>query len=101
MSKSQYYALNVVGGACALLLLVNVVLGRLNEHSRRSLVATQNQLVATQNQIDHARQTQATMQNLVVRTAQSAQSEPALIELLNRHNLKVNLNGGGQFKQVP
>jgi uncharacterized membrane-anchored protein YhcB (DUF1043 family) len=101
MSTTQYWTLNFVGGVCALLLLVNLVLGRLNERSSRSLVATQNQLVATQNQIDHARQTQATMQSLVVRTAQSAQSEPALIELLNRHNLKVNLNVDGQMRQVP
>ena len=94
MSKAQYWTLNLVGGACALLILANVVLGRLNENSNGTLAATQAQ-------INRVQQTQTTMQNLAVRIAQAAQSEPTLIELLNRHNLKVNLKVDGQVKQVP
>ena len=94
MSKTQYWTLNVVGGACALFILINIILSQLNAQSERAFAATQAQ-------INRVRQTQTTMQNLAVRTAQAAQSEPALIELLNRHNLKVNLNVEGQVRQIP
>lgn len=94
MTRWQYWTLNVVGGACALLILANVILSQLNERTSRTLAATQAQLGRLQ-------QTQSAMQNLVVRVAQAAQSEPVLIELLNQHNLKVNLNVGGQIKEVP
>ena len=98
MSNTQYWTLNVAGGVCALLILVCVVLGGRNERSGRELAAAQSQL---QPQISRAQQTQTTMQNLAVRVAQAAQSDPALIELLNRQKLKVNLNVDGQVKQVP
>jgi hypothetical protein len=101
MSKAQYWMLNIVGGACALLILTCVVLSQLGEKSSQSLAATQAQITAAQAQINRGRQTQNTMQNLTVRVAQAAQSEPVLIELLNRHKLKVNLSVDGQVKQVP
>jgi len=101
MSKAQYWMLNIVGGVCALLILTCVVLGHLGEKSSRSYAATQAQITAAEAQVNRVRQTQNTMQNLTVRVAQAAQSEPDLIELLNRHNLKVNLNVDGQVKQVP
>jgi hypothetical protein len=98
MSNTQYWTLNVAGGVCALLILVCVVLTASNERLGRELAASQNQL---QPLIGRAQQTQTTMQNLAVRVAQAAQSEPALLELLNRQKLKVNLNVDGQVKQVP
>jgi hypothetical protein len=98
MSNTQYWTLNVVGGACALFILVSVMLTGSNERNGRELANTQTQLTPL---ISRAQQTQTTMQNLAVRVAQAAQSEPALIELLNRQGLKVNLNVDGQIKQVP
>jgi hypothetical protein len=98
MTRLQYWTLNLVGALCALLILVSVVLAGRNERSGRALATAQAQLQA---QVNRAQQAQTTMQNLAVRVAQSAQSEPALMELLNRQNLKVNLKVDGQVKQVP
>ena len=94
MSKTQFSILNIVGGLCAVLILCNVVLGRLNSRLNQSLLQTQSQLNNTQ-------QLQATLQNLAVRIAQAAQTEPVLRDLLKRHTLQVNLNVDGQIKQVP
>jgi hypothetical protein len=85
MSKAQYWILNVVGGICAVLLVGNVVLARMNEQTGRTLDENQAQVNRTQ-------QVQTTAQNLIVRIAQAAQTEPALKELLVRHDLKVNLS---------
>ena len=85
MSKEQFWTLNVVGGVCALLLLINLVLGRLNEQSTREYVNNQNQL-------NRAQQMQTTIQNLAVRVAQVAQTNAALAAVLKRQDLKVTLN---------
>ena len=85
MSKEQFWTLNVVGGVCALLLLINLVLGRLNEQSNQVLVLTQQQL-------NRAEQMQKTIQNLAVRIAQAGQTDPALRAVLVRQDLKVTLN---------
>jgi hypothetical protein len=85
MSKQQFWTLNVVGGVCALLLLINLVLGRLNEQSNQSLVLTQQQL-------NRAQQMQTTIQNLAVRVAQVGQTNAALAAVLKRQDLKVTLN---------
>ena len=85
MSKEQFWALNVVGGVCALLLFINLVLGRLNEQSNQALGLTQQQL-------NRAQQMQTTIQNLAVRVAQSGQTNAALAAVLKRQDLKVSLN---------
>ena len=94
MNRTQSGILNAVGGICAVLILANLILGRLNARSNQSLVQTQNQL-------NTAKQMQTTLQNLAVRIAQAAQTEPALLELLKRQELRVSLNVDGQIKQVP
>ena len=48
-----------------------------------------------------AQQLQTTAQNLIVRIAQAAQTEPALRDLLTRQDLKVNLTGENQPKPTP
>ena len=85
MSKEQFWALNVVGGVCALLLFINLILGRLNEQSNQALMLTQQQL-------NRAQQMQTTIQNLAVRVAQAGQTDPALRAILTRQDLKVTLN---------
>ena len=94
MSKTQFGILNVVGGLCAVLILSNVVLTRLNSRLNQSLLERQNQLNTTQ-------QLQTTLQSLAVRIAQAAQTESALRDLLKRHDLQVTLNVDGQTKLVP
>ena len=94
MSRVQFWTLNVVGGVCALLILCNLVLGPLNSRLNKSVVATQRQF-------NQAQQLQNTAQNLVVRIAQEGQDEPALRELLVRHDFKVNLRTGNQAKKSP
>ena len=94
MSKTQFGIMNVVGGLCAVLILSNVVLSRLNSRLNQVLVQTQSQL-------NSAQQLQTTLQSLVMRIAQAAQTEPVLRDLLKRHDLQVNLNVDGQSKLVP
>jgi hypothetical protein len=92
MSKEQFWTLNVVGGVCALLLLINLVLGRLNDQSNRELVDNQNQL-------NRAQQMQTTIQNLAVRVAQAGQTNAALAAVLKRQDLKVTLNNPDEQTQ--
>ena len=87
-------ALNVVGGACGLLILCDIGLGLLNNRLNQSVLATQNQL-------SQAQQVQNTAQNLVLRVAQAGQTEPALRELLVKHDFKVNLNTNAPAKPTP
>ncbi len=94
MSKAQFWTLNIVGGACGLLLLLNLILTQLNEESNRTLVNTQNQLA-------RAQQLKQTMQNLAVRIAQAGQTEPALQALLTRQDLKVTLNEPKESNKKP
>ena len=53
------------------------------------------------NQFDQAQQLQNTAQNLVVRIAQAGQSDPALRDLLAKHDFKVNLNTNSPTKPSP
>lgn len=85
MSKAQFWLLNFVGGAGAVLLLGNLLFVRLNERVIRELEATQAR-------INRAQQVRNTAQNLIARIAQAAQTEPALKDLLARHELKVDLD---------
>jgi len=85
MTKEQFWTLNVAGGVCSLLLLLNLILSQLNEETNR-------QLILTQNQIARAQQMQQTIQNLAVRIAQAGQTDPALSAILTRQDLKVRLN---------
>lgn len=94
MSKVQFWLTNLVGGVCAVLILVTLVFGRLNERTIRELDATQAR-------INRAQQIQTTAQNLIVRIAQTAQTEPALNELLARHELKVELDNETPARPAP
>lgn len=94
MSKAQFWLLNFVGGVCAVLLLGNVIFVRLNERTIRELEATQTR-------INRAQQIQNTAQNLIVRIAQAAQTEPALKVLLARHELKVKLDNEPTTRPAP
>ena len=83
MSKQQSWTLNLVGGLCAVLILSTIVLGEVNR--RVSDVA-----MSWQNQFNQAQQMQNTAQNLVSRILQAAPKEPALQQLLVRHDIKFN-----------
>jgi hypothetical protein len=85
LSKAQFMALNVVGGLCGLLIVCDLVLGLLNGRLNRAVAANQNQF-------GQAQQVQATAQNLVVRIAQAGQSDPALRELLAKHDFHLKTN---------
>jgi hypothetical protein len=94
VSRIQFRALNLVGGACGLLILCDLGLalfiGRLNQS-----VAT------TRDQFNQAQQVQNTAQNLVVRVAKAGQTDPALRDLLAKHDFKVNLDTNTQAKPSP
>jgi hypothetical protein len=90
----QFMALNVVGGLCGLLILCDLGLafanGRLNQ-----AVAT------TQVQLGQAQQIQTTLQNLVLRVGQAGQTDPALRDLLARHDFRINLNTNSPARPAP
>jgi len=93
MSKEQFWTLNVVGGVCALLLLINLILGRLNAQSNQTLLLTQQQL-------NHAQQLQTTIQNLAGRIAEVGQTDRALNAVLVRQGITFN-KPAGQTKPKP
>jgi len=86
--------LNLVGGACGLLIVCDLVLAQLNGRLSQSVMATRDQF-------NQAQQIQNTAQNLVVRVAQTGQTDPALRELLVKHDFKVNLNTNSQTRPSP
>ncbi len=71
-------------------MVLAVLNGRLNQS-----------VAATQNQFNQARQFQTTLQNLAARVAQGGQTDPALRDLLTRHDLVVNLNTNRPARQSP
>ena len=85
MSKTQFIALNVVGGLCGLLIVCDLVLGVLNGRLNQAVAANQNQF-------GQAQQVQATAQNLVRRIAQAGQTDPTLRELLPKHDFHLRTN---------
>ena len=94
MNKSQFLALNIVGGICGLLILCDLVLGMLNSRLNA-------QVAQTQAQFNQAQQIHNTAQNLVVRIAQASQTDPALRALLVQHDFKVNLNTNNPAPATP
>jgi len=94
MSRAQFMVLNVVGGACGLLIVCDLVLGHLNGRLNQSVLATRNQF-------GQAQQIQNTAQNLVMRLAQAGQTDPALRDLLVRHDFNINLNTNSQTQPSP
>ena len=75
--------MNLVGGACALLIACDVVLAQANSYFNDTVVARQRQF-------NQAQQMQTTTRNLVMRLSQAAQSDAALRELLDKHGVPVN-----------
>ena len=94
MSRIQFIVLNVVGGVCGLLIACEVVVGQLNGRLGQSVGATRDQF-------GKAQQLQNTAQNLVLRIAQAGQTDPALRDLLAKHDFKVNLNTNNQTRPSP
>jgi hypothetical protein len=94
VNKMQLVVLNVVGGACGLLIVCDLVLGQFNGRLNQSVLAMRNQ-------IGQAQQIQNTAQNLVMRIAQAGQTDPALRELLVQHDFKVNQNTNSQNQPSP
>ena len=94
MNKAQFSALNIVGAVCGVLIIGDVVLGILNGRLNA-------QVAATQSQFNQAQQMQNTAQNLVLRIARDGQTDPALRELLVRHDFKVNLNTNNPAPATP
>jgi hypothetical protein len=87
-------ALSIVGGVCGLLIACDLVLGLLDGRLNHSVVTNQKQF-------GQAQLVQTTAQDLVLRLAQAGQAEPALRELLAKHDFKVNLNTDSQAKPSP
>jgi hypothetical protein len=94
MSRAQFIVLNLVGGACGLLIVCVVVLGYFNARLNQSVLVTRNQF-------SQAQQVQNTAQNLVLRIAQAGQADPALRELLEKHKFQVNQNTNTQTRPSP
>jgi hypothetical protein len=94
VSKTQFITLNTVGGVCALLIAADLVLGLLNGRLSRDVMATRDQF-------GQAQQVQNTAQSLVLRIAQAGQSDPALRDLLAKHEFKVNLNTNSPPRPAP
>jgi hypothetical protein len=94
MSKAQFLALNVVGGVCGLLIACDLVLGMLNGRLNAEVGQTQGQF-------NQAQQIQGTAQNLIMRIAQAGQVEPALRELLVRHDFKINQGTNAPAAPIP
>ena len=84
MSKQQFWTLNVVGGICALLIAINLLLGQMD-------VRLNKVVVGKQNQFENAQRLRNTAQSLIMRIAQTGQSDAALNQLLIRHDFRVNL----------
>jgi hypothetical protein len=85
MSKQQFWILNIVGGVCALLIAINLTLAQLD-------VRLNKMVVGRQNQFENAQRLRNTAQGLIMRIAQAGQGDPALTQLLIRHDFKINLN---------
>jgi hypothetical protein len=94
MSKLQFWTLNLVGGACALLIAGNVALGRVDLRLNQAVMETQNKF-------NQAQRLQTTAQNLVGRIAQAAQTDGALRQLLARHDFKINYNTNAPAAPTP
>ena len=94
MSRVQLLILNLVGGACGLLIVCDLVVAYLNGRLNQSVAGTRDRFT-------QAQQMQNTAQNLVVRVAQAGQTEPALRELLVKHDFKVNLNPASPTQPAP
>ena len=98
MSKNQFWILNALAGICAVLFLTNIILTPLTSRLGETVTQTQGLL---QSQYNEAQQKQGTLQNLAVRLAQKAQTEPALLELLRKYGVQVNLSVGANPNQQP
>ena len=85
MSRTQFIVLNLVGGLCSLLIAGDLVLGLLNGRLNQAVAANQGQF-------GQAQQIQTTARNLVMRIAQSAETEPALRHLLDKHDFPLSTN---------
>ncbi len=83
MSKAEFWTLNIVGGLCALLILVGLLLGQMNR-------GLNQRAMATQTQFNQAQQVQNTAQSLVMRVAQDAQKDKSLADLLVRHDFRIS-----------
>ena len=84
----------MVGGLCASLILAGLILVQFNRRLNQSVVATQNE-------INQAQQLQTTVRNLITRIAQAGQSEPALRELLAKHDFRVSFPPTAESKTNP
>jgi hypothetical protein len=94
MSRFQFIILNLVGGACGLLIVCDLVLAQLNGRVNQSVMTTRDQF-------GQAQQLQNTAQNLVVRVAQASQTDAVLRDLLAKHDFKVNLNTNTPAQPTP
>ena len=94
MSKTQYWTLNAVGAACALLIACNAALGHHNSRTSKSVSATQAEFT-------NAQRMQNTAKDLATRIAQAGQKDPVLKDLLARHDFRVKLSPQTPAKPAP
>ncbi len=94
MSRTQFIALNILGGLLAALVLADVSFSLWNQRlTARS--------AARQAVVNNARQAEAVLRRLTLRIAQSAEQDPVLMKLLVRHELKATFVVDGKKKEVP
>jgi len=85
MSKNEFWILNIVGGACAVLMVIVLILGYMNEGLNQSAVAGQNLF-------NQAQQFRNTAESLLTRVIQTSHTEPALVDLLGRYGFQSGTN---------
>jgi hypothetical protein len=86
--------LNLVGGVCGLFILCDLGLGLANGRLNRSVLATQSQF-------NQAQKVHTTVENLVLRLAQLGKTDPALRDLLARHDVKLTRSTNLPPKRSP
>ena len=94
MSKTKFWILNLVGGACALLIACDLWLARANTREGQFLSARQSEIA-------RAQQVQNTMRNLAFRIAHDAETDASLKDLLKRQELKVTFDNPTEARKTP
>lgn len=92
MSKWQFWALNVIGGLTALLIVTNLFLAIGNNRLNREILEGQNQA-------NRAQMVRNTFENLAQRINQFSDKEPALKALLQKHRL-INQDASGSTNKT-
>ncbi|MDZ4817121.1 MAG: hypothetical protein SGI71_12760 [Verrucomicrobiota bacterium] len=101
MNKNQFTILNVLAALFLVIVLANVAMSL---KLRRSAVAIEEKnrgLMEAEAKFKSAQQSRMFLRQVAMRLAQGSDADPALRDLLVKHNLKVELNVNGKTKNYP